>query len=143
MESEFDEVFDYVVLLEPTSPLRKKRDVDNMIFKLNSSRKEYDGIVSVGEVKENPAILKKIEGANLFPYDMEKMSQGRRQDNSAVYFPYGVAYIVDVATFRKEKSFYPKRLTHYLISPLQCFEIDDINDFLLVELVMKNFGNSL
>lgn len=143
MEREHGEFFDYVVLLEPTSPLRKKNDIDQMILKLNSSRDNYDGIVSVGEVKENPTILKSIDGDNLLPYDVEKASQGRRQDNSPVYFPYGVAYIVDVSIFKREKSFYPNRLTYYLIDHLQRFEIDDLNDFLIVELLMKNFGSSL
>ena len=143
MEREHGEFFDYVILLEPTSPLRKKDDIDQMILKLDSSRDNYDGIVSVGEVKENPTILKSINGDDLLPYDVEKVSQRRRQDNSPVYFPYGVAYIVDVAIFKREKSFYPNRLTYYLIDPLQCFEIDDLNDFLIVELLMKNFGSNL
>ena len=41
--------FDYTVLLEPTSPLREKNDIDQMLEILESHEHDYDAIVSVGE----------------------------------------------------------------------------------------------
>ena len=50
-------IFDYIILLEPTSPLRKKNDIDEMI-KLAGDNPESDGVISVGEVQgEHPATL--------------------------------------------------------------------------------------
>ena len=52
--------FDYVVLLEPTSPLRKPDDIDNAIKKLIDDQNS-DTLVSLGEVHmEHPSITKKI-----------------------------------------------------------------------------------
>ena len=62
----------------------------------------------------------------------------RRQDNDVAYFPYGVAYIVKTKTLLEEKSFYPSRTTHRLIKRYQCYEIDDIYDFLAAENIMKH-----
>ena len=62
----------------------------------------------------------------------------RRQDNEVAYFPYGVAYILKTQTLLEEKSFYPHRTTHRIIKRYQCYEIDDIYDFLAIENIMKH-----
>lgn len=129
--------FDYIVLLEPTSPLRLKNDIDAMIEKISSLEDQYDAIVSLGEVHEHPSIMKKIVGNKIEPYCKDLAMTTRRQDNEAAYFPYGVAYIVKLKTLLEEKSFYPQRTAHHLIERYQCYEIDDIYDFLAIENIMK------
>ena len=129
--------FDYIVLLEPTSPLREKDDLDHMIEKIISVDGKYDAIVSIGEVHEHPSIMKKTIGDAIEPYVKDLVMATRRQDSDAAYFPYGVGYIVKVGTLLEEKTFYPKRTTHHLIKRYQCYEIDDIYDFLAVENIIK------
>jgi len=130
--------FDYIVLIEPTSPLREKDDLDIMIEKVVSTEKDYDAIVSMGEVHEHPSIMKKIVGNNIDAYVDDLVMTTRRQDNDAAYFPYGVAYIVKQKTFLDEKTFYPSKTTYHLIKRYQCYEIDDIYDFLAIENIMRN-----
>jgi len=129
--------FDYIVLLEPTSPLREKDDLDRMLEKLVSNDDEYDAIVSLGEVHEHPSIMKKISGNDIDQYSKDLATTTRRQDNDVAYFPYGVAYIIKRATLLDEKVFYPKRTTYHLIKRYQCYEIDDMYDFLAIENIMK------
>ncbi|HIP49651.1 MAG TPA: acylneuraminate cytidylyltransferase family protein [Lutibacter sp.] len=130
--------FDYIVLLEPTSPLREKDDIDNMIKKIVSNETYFDSIVSIGEVHEHPSIMKKIvQQEHLESYCKELEMKSRRQDNHPAYFPYGVAYIVKTSTLLEEKTFYSKRNTFYKIKRYQCYEIDDIYDFLAIENIMK------
>ena len=137
-KNEFDREFDYVVLLEPTSPLREYGDIDNMLEKITTSEKEFDSIVSVGEVHEHPSIMKKIVNYNyLAPYCAELEMKTRRQDNDTAYFPYGVAYIVKTSSLLQEETFYTRRNTFYEIKRYQCYEIDDIYDFLAIESIMK------
>jgi len=136
-EAEFCRQFDYIVLLEPTSPLREIDDLDGMIEKINSVEGRYDAIVSLGEVHDHPSIMKRIVGNDIEPYCKELAKATRRQDNENAYFPYGVAYIVKKKTLLEEESFYPNRTTYWLIKRHQCFEIDDIYDFLVVENIMK------
>lgn len=135
--AEFQKSFDFIILLEPTSPLRQKKDLREMLEKICSMSDEYDAIVSLGEVHEHPSIMKKIVGNTIEPCVKEMVMASRRQDNEATYFPYGVAYILKTETLLREKTFYPCRTTYYLIERHQCYEIDDIYDFLAIESIMK------
>lgn len=135
-KNELGKFFDYIVLLEPTSPLREQDDLDNMIVKLVDEGKEFDSIVSIGEVQQHPAIMKKIDGDNLIPFCEDLPLTTRRQDNEVAYFPYGVAYIVATKVFLFENTFYSKRNTFHKIKRYQCYEIDDIYDFLAIENIM-------
>ncbi|MBD3842485.1 MAG: acylneuraminate cytidylyltransferase family protein [Campylobacterales bacterium] len=137
-KNELNKEFDYIVLLEPTSPLREESDIDNMIEKIVQNEDDFDSIVSIGEVHEHPSIMKKIVNENyLSSYCVELEMKSRRQDNDIAYFPYGVAYIVKTKFLLDERTFYTKRNTFYEIKRYQCYEIDDIYDFLAIENIMK------
>lgn len=136
-ENNFHKTYDYIVLLEPTSPLRDKNDLDEMIQKVVALDHDFDAIVSIGEVHEHPSIMKQVEKNIIKPYCAELAMESRRQDNQPAYFPYGVAYIVKTKTLLREKTFYPTHTTHHIIKRYQCYEIDDIYDFLAIENIMK------
>ena len=89
------EFFDILVLLEPTSPLRKRNDIDNALELLINNIETADAIVSVGEVHlENPYIMKKIENGYVKPFIEIDKDFYQRQQLPKVYFPYGVIYAV-------------------------------------------------
>jgi CMP-N,N'-diacetyllegionaminic acid synthase len=136
-KKEFNLSFDYLLLLEPTSPLREDDDIDNMIEKLIDQSDNFDSLSSIGEINEHPSIVKKIKDNNLIPFCKELELTSRRQDNEVAYFPYGVGYLVCTEAFRKEKAFYTKRNDFYKIKRYQCYEIDDIYDFLAIENIMR------
>lgn len=136
-KDQFDKSFDYVVLLEPTSPLRERGDIDAMLHAIVAVEEQFDAIVSLGEVHEHPSIMKKIVGLKIEPYCEGLVMATRRQDNAIAYFPYGMAYIVKTKILLEEKTFYPRRTTYQLIKRYQCYEIDDIYDFLAIENIMK------
>jgi CMP-N,N'-diacetyllegionaminic acid synthase len=131
--------YDYIALLEPTSPLRKNDDIDNAIVRLinNSSA---DSLVSVGEVHmEHPMIIKKIVSGFVSSYiDNLKMIHQRQQADVA-YFPYGVIYLAKVNVFRDEKSFYLKKTIPFLIERWQNYEIDDLVDFEIAQLLFSKY----
>lgn len=127
--------FDYVILLEPTSPLREKGDIDNMLKQLIDKAEQFDSIISVGEVAEHPSILKRIEEDTLVPFCPDLPMTNRRQDTIPAYFPYGVAYISKVDSLLEEKTFYCKKSDFYIIRRHQCYEIDDIYDFIAIEAI--------
>lgn len=136
-KNNFNITYDYIILLEPTSPLREKDDLDNMIQKIVNLEDDFDAIVSIGEVHEHPSIMKQVDGYIIKPYCFELMMSSRRQDNQPAYFPYGVAYIIKTKALLEEKTFYPVRTTHHVIKRYQCYEIDDIYDFLAIENIIK------
>lgn len=140
-KNNFQKEFDYIILLEPTSPLREKNDIDNMIKQVVHKEHIADSIISIGEVHEHPSIMKKINSNDSIVAYCENIKiTTRRQDNDAAYFPYGVAYISKKESLYKEKTFYTKKNTYYKIKRHQCYEIDDIYDFLSIEKIMEYRG---
>jgi len=133
-----DRKFDLLVLLEPTSPLREDDDIDLMLEKLTLLYDKYNAIVSLGEVSEHPAIIKKISDDDVIPFCQDIKMALRRQENGKAYFPYGVAYISKVESFLEEKTFYQTKTTYHLIKRYQNYEIDDLYDFLAIENIMKH-----
>lgn len=130
--------FDYIILLEPTSPLRRKSDLDSAI-KLAIEDQTADGIVSLGEIHlEHPMITKKIGvSGRIISYiaDVEKISQ--RQQADKAYFPYGVIYMIKTEVFLREHAFYTNNIIPYYIERWQNYEIDDIFDFVAIEAILK------
>ena len=63
--------------------------------------------------------------------------KSRRQDNDVAYFPYGVAYMVKIDSFLEEETFYTSRNSFFEIKRYQCYEMDDMYDFLAIENIMK------
>ncbi|MCW7471411.1 acylneuraminate cytidylyltransferase family protein [Leptospira kanakyensis] len=133
--------YDYLILLEPTSPLREDDDIDKMLLMLEEENENFDSIVSLGKVNEHPSIMKHFFEKKIFPFCPELVQTTRRQDNKPAYFPYGVAYIVKTNNLLIEKTFYTDRCTGYEIKRYQNYEIDDIYDFLCVEAVMRKEWN--
>lgn len=137
-------LFDYVVLLEPTSPLRRPDDIDTMLTNLDLNSNDFDSIVSLGETHAHPSILKIFTNGSVSSFlNSPSTSNLRRQDHDSVYFPYGVAYVVKTAVLLKEKTFYTQKCMGHLIERWQHYEIDDLCDFLCVEAMIKAFGDSL
>lgn len=130
--------FDYVVLLEPTSPLREDDDIDRMLSALDERADDFDAIVSLGEVALHPSIMKRRVGERVEPFWADLAQTTRRQDNSPAYFPFGVAYVAKTQVLLAENTFYARRCMSFLIKRYQQYEIDDIYDLLCVESVMRH-----
>jgi len=133
------EYFDILVILELTSPLRKKDDIDRAISLFHEYFERADSLVSVGEVHvETPYIMQKIEDGYVKLFLRTDQNIYVRQELSKAYFPYGVIYISKVDALKKYKTFYQDRTIPYFIERWQNYEIDDIWDFLCVEAILKS-----
>ncbi len=136
-----DKKFDYTVLLEPTSPLRMKDDIDKSIEQLlkNSKAKAIVGICKTES--QNPAFLVKKNVNNfLVGYENLDMKILRRQDINEVYFFEGSVYVSDTATLLTKNSFYHENTLGFEFPKWQSLEIDDLEDFIMVEALMINKG---
>jgi CMP-N-acetylneuraminic acid synthetase len=133
-----DSNFDYILLLEPTSPLRKKKDIDKAIELLKEGDNSI-GVVSLGEVHtEHPNIVKYVsEDGKILPFVNNQTKVTHRQSLSKAYFPYGVVYLVKTEYFEKEMKFYEENTTPYFIERWQNYEVDDIFDFLCIESILN------
>lgn len=135
--------FDYVALIEPTSPLRKDDDIDKAIKKLIDNEDIAESLISLGEiVLEHPQYAKRIdENGYVWPYLQIEQYVSSRQKLPKVFFPYGVIYISKVSAIKKHKSVYPDRILPFVIERWQNYEVNDIWDFLCVEAILKEKEN--
>lgn len=134
-----NEYFDIIILLEPTSPLRKENDLDNAVELFIENVDRADSLVSVGEVHmENPHITKKIENGYVKTLIEIGKNVHQRQQLPKVYFPYGVIYLALTIALKKNKTFYLERTIPYFIERWQNYEIDDIYDFICIEAILQH-----
>ena len=131
-----DDQFDYIVLLQPTSPLRNKTDIDNAfekLFALNAkaliSVSEFDNkILKAFKDNENGY----IEGIsnNKFPFM-------RRQDLPKTYMSNGAIYIIDTNEFLINNSFFADKTISYIMDEIKSLDIDTKEDLDKVEKYLK------
>jgi CMP-N,N'-diacetyllegionaminic acid synthase len=134
-----DEDFEVCALLEPTSPLRKRGDIDRGLDLLRAHSADCDAVVSVGEVHlESPFVCKTVDEQGRVRPLLDGATFHQRQQLPKVWFPYGVLYAAKVTTLRAERTFYPPRTRALPIERWQNYEIDDELDRCIVEQIMRS-----
>ena len=130
--------YEFVTLLEPTSPLRDHNDIDQAILKI--IRSKADSLVSVSKAESlNPAYLyKKGKNDKIIPFKYYNKKYIRRQDVEPVYFQEGSIYISKVSTLLKKKTFCHNNTLMYVVPKWKSLEIDDSLDLILVSAILKN-----
>ncbi|HLG03999.1 MAG TPA: acylneuraminate cytidylyltransferase family protein [Bacteroidia bacterium] len=132
------ESFDYICMLEATSP---QRDKDDVLCALNllMQTPRAESIVGISAAESShPAFLAlKDEKHFIRPYEGEKFVFKRRQEIDEVYFFEGSLYISAVAALKKKQSFYHEKTLGYEIPKWKSYEVDDLVDFLIIERLMK------
>lgn len=129
-------VYEYLVLLEPTSPLRDEFDIDNALEKLDSEI-NAESIVGVCATESaHPAFLCKIDNELLHPYT-DSFNVKRRQEIEDYFFFEGSVYISHVNAIKQKKTFYHDKTLPYIVPKWKSFEIDDIIDFVIIEKLLE------
>lgn len=129
--------FDYIILLEPTSPLRTVDDIDSSIETLLSNP-NAESIVGVCKVESShPAFMVKQTGSGFLQPYLDENSVIRRQDIEDLYYFEGTVYVSKTEAFLKKQSFYHEKTLPFLIPKSRSFEIDDSEDWLIVESIVE------
>jgi len=127
--------FDYVILLQPTSPLRTFEHLDKAIEKLIDSSKS--SLVSVCEADENPILMRSIENDKLKEVISFEGTNLRRQDLPIFYIFNGALYINTTDMLVNEKKFINQDTIPYVMDKESSVDIDNMLDARLVELIIK------
>lgn len=129
--------YDYLALIEATSPLREAGDLDRALALLDS-RDDADSIVAVAEVDtQHPEFLVRIGADGLLtPYLRDRVKVLRRQDLDLLHYLSGTLYISRVDALLREQTFYHERTLPYPVPKHKCHEIDDLTDFIVVEALL-------
>ncbi len=119
--------YNYLLLLQPTSPLRNAADIDSAIEKLKE--KAATALISTKTIDNK--ILKAFKN-NKKGY-LEGVSNNdypfmRRQDLPIVYMPNGAIYIVKVEDFLKSKQLFTDKTISFEMSVEKSLDIDTMED---------------
>ncbi|MGL5058015.1 MAG: cytidylyltransferase domain-containing protein [Fusobacteriaceae bacterium] len=86
-----EEKYDYVLLLQNTSPLRQGWHIDEALEKMIES--DERSLVSVSEVIEHPCIMRMLDKNGKISNLMNMNGDTRRQDFAPIYIVNGAIYI--------------------------------------------------
>ena len=129
-----------IVLLQPTSPLRTKADIDSAIKLF--FKKKPESVVSICEVEHPPYWYLKINsGGSLEPFIKSQYLYKRHQDVPKVYRPNGAIYIAEPKTLYRYKTFYCKKTLPYFMPVERSIDIDNEIDLKLTKLIIQNEKN--
>ena len=136
-----EDKYDYVILLQPTSPLRTAKNIEEAIKLLRT--KNSDAVISVCESEHPPLWY------NTLPDDMSmdnfldaSIKNKRSQDLPKQYRINGAIYISSIERLRNESSFFLSENCHaYIMEQNVSIDIDTIDDFDFALLRISNSTN--
>lgn len=134
------EKYDYIIQLDPTSPLRTADDIDSALEALidNKFAKSIVGMARP-ESAHPDFVVSLSEEKLIIPLgDGLSGKAKRRQELGELYFPEGTIYISDVEFFKERNTFYHELTTIYPVERYKQFEIDEEMDFVVTEALMKS-----
>ena len=129
--------YDYIILLQPTSPLRTVEDIDRSIEKVLKENLAF--CVSVTEQEKHPNWMYTLSQNKLIPVlsNGEEISS-RRQDLPKVYGLNGAIYIAKIEKLLEKKSFLNDDTGYYIMEKKNSLDIDSEEDLLYFEFLIGN-----
>lgn len=125
--------FDYVVLLQPTSPLRQVEDIDACIALCHE--RNAPACVSVTEPAHHPHWMFSMNADHQLHALFEKHA-GRRQDLPSVYTVNGAVYVARTVELTKSRSFLVEATVAYAMPDWRSMDIDTPYDLTLAECLL-------
>jgi len=129
--------YDYIILLQPTSPLRKTNHIDEAIELLIA--KKADAVISVCEMEHSPLWSNTLsEDGDMSNFICDEIKNKRSQDLEKYYRLNGAIYISKTSRLLEEKNFMLKdNIYAYSMTRESSIDIDTIIDFRLAECLIE------
>lgn len=131
------EQYDYIVLLQATSPLRDTKHIDEAIELLES--KNADAVVSVCEMDHSPLWSNTLdESLSMQGFLRDEVLNKRSQDLEKYFRLNGAIYICRTGKLLEEKSFFLKENIYaYKMNRESSIDIDEEIDFKIAEVLIN------
>lgn len=128
--------FDYVVLLQPTSPLRTAKDIDACI-ELCCSHNSYSAVsVTLTEKSAYWACTISDTGSMKLLFD-ESATRQRRQELPATYVINGAVYVADCRWMKESKKLMDSGTLCYVMPRERSIDIDSQIDMVICEALVR------
>jgi len=128
---------DYVMLLQPTSPLRESQDIDAAVAL--AVEKGADAVVSGFEAPAHPYIIKRIDAQGRLA-DYVDCPEGYlpRQALPPAYALNGAVFLVRRQVLLDEQTLYPANTLAYIMPPERSLDVDTPWDLHLADLILRD-----
>lgn len=132
-----DKKYDYIVLLQPTSPLRNETHIKEAIQLLEE--KHADAIVSVCEMDHSPLWSNTLpQTGDMRNFMRDEIKNKRSQDFETFYRLNGAIYICKTERLLSEHTLFIKdRIFAYIMDRDVSIDIDEALDFEIANLIMS------
>ena len=132
------EEYDYIILLQATSPLRNQEHIDKAIELLEE--KNADAIISVCETDHNPLWYNTIDDSlSMKEFLKDHVLNKRSQDLEKYYELNGAIYICKVSKLLEEKGFFLKdNIYAFKMDRESSIDIDEKIDFKIAEALIES-----
>jgi CMP-N,N'-diacetyllegionaminic acid synthase len=135
-----DDSYDWLLLLEPTSPLTETSDVDAAIAMLSAAEGQADAVVGITAMEsQHPAYSVTCDAkGRIAPLQGQRFADmPRRQDLAPVFNLDGSLYLSTIAALRRERGFCHDRTLGYVTSQEKSMEVDSLMDFICIEALLS------
>jgi len=126
---------DMIVVLQPTSPLRKAKHIDEAVQKLIMTKADW--IVSISEVDQHPFRMRTLANDKLLPFIKDKRMFMQRQDLPKVYIMNGAIYVTTPSVLVQKNCLFEKDFRGIVMDREAALDIDTEKDFFTAEAMMK------
>jgi CMP-N,N'-diacetyllegionaminic acid synthase len=128
--------YDYILLMQPTAPMRTSDDIDKAI-ELLVSDEYFDSLVSVYQVDDcHPSRMYTCDSGRLIPF-YEEPAGSLRQDLLPVYHRNGAIYMSSRKLLMADGKLVSDNTLAYVMSKNDSANIDDEDDLLIADFLMK------
>ncbi len=128
---------EYVMLLQPTVPLRSPEDIDRAISLAEETG--ADSVISVCLAANHPYLCKKIGPDGQLQDFLYHIDQDLpRQHLPPAYALNGAIYLIKREVLLEQRTWYTDRTYAYAMPPERSFDIDEEWEFRLVDLFLKD-----
>jgi len=128
--------YDWVVLLQPTSPLRTSSDVDGCLKTMADAG--APACVSVTLAEQSPFLMYTITGTGTLKPVLDRADRHvPRQRLPDVYVLNGAVYAADIEWLRKTRSFLTGETAAYVMPRERSVDIDTPDDFRTAETMIR------
>jgi CMP-N,N'-diacetyllegionaminic acid synthase len=130
------EEFDYIVLLQPTSPFRQASDIDSCLRLCHE--RGAPAAVSLSIVDKAPAWMYKLERrSQIKPIFSEVNTATRRQDLEEIYALNGAVFVSRNVEFRKTMSFIGTHTVGLIMPAERSIDIDSPLDVIIANAICE------
>lgn len=129
--------YDWMVLLQPTTPFRKEEDVRKMLEMIND---DLDMVVSVKQAETNPYYnCYAVNGKGYLQKFIETpiCGNGRQADRPVIYEKNGSVYVIKITSLRKQKLNEFEKVHFYEMSKVYSIDLDEPLDWIFAEAVLN------